>query len=118
MKRAILFIILTVLAGCIQPQPTENQNLEGQNPVIRSVTATPPVIGVGQNCTVTCDAFDPLGDALTYKWQVNLGDIVGQGSTVNYSAAPCCAGVNRINVTVTNTRGGRTSGFVDVVVRL
>jgi hypothetical protein len=117
MKQAIQFIILIVLAGCIQPQPTEQQNIEGQTPVIRSVTATPPVIGVGQNCTVFCDAFDPLGDKLTYKWQVNLGDIVGEGSTVYYSAAPCCAGVNRINVTVSNTRGSRVTGFVEVVVR-
>jgi hypothetical protein len=117
MKLMMKMAFLVLMAGCIEPQPTDQQgNLVDQNPVIRAVTANPQVVNVGQNCLVTCDAYDPLGDSLTYKWKVDLGDIVGRGSTVRYSAAYCCAGVNRITVTVSNTRGGNATGYVDVEV--
>jgi hypothetical protein len=117
-RQLVIVITLVVVAGCIQPQPTEQGTTSSvQNPVIRSVTANPQVVNVGQNCVVRCDAYDPLGDSLTYSWRVNLGDIVGRGSAVRYSAAYCCAGTNRITVTVSNTRGGSATGYVDVEVR-
>jgi hypothetical protein len=118
MKQLIIIAILAFVVGCVQPQPTEQSTTSSvQNPVITSVTATPSTVQVGQNCRVTCNASDPAGDSLSYKWRVDLGDIVGRGATVYYSAAYCCAGTNRITVTVSNTRGGSAIGYVDVEVR-
>ncbi|MBI4546538.1 MAG: PKD domain-containing protein [Ignavibacteriae bacterium] len=115
--KQLVVVTLAFVMGCVQPQPTEqNMAPSVQNPVITSVTATPSIVQVGQNCRVTCNAYDPGGDSLSYKWRVDLGDIVGRGATVYYSAAYCCAGTNRITVTVSNT-GGSATGYVDVEVR-
>jgi hypothetical protein len=108
-------ILSLLLFGCIQPQPTEVGSTG--RPIIRSVVANPQVVLVGQHCTVVCDADDPFGEPLTYRWRTEVGDIIGQGSTVRYSAAYCCVGTNRITVIVTNGRGGSVTGFVDVEVR-
>ncbi len=104
------------LFGCIQPQPTEQIGGAAQPPIITSVTAEPDVIRIGQSSTITCTASDPLGNTLTYRWKVDLGDIVGHGSTVRYSAAYCCSGVNQISVIVSNSKGGSATGTVEVVV--
>ena len=53
---------------------------------------------------------------MSYNWKVGLGDIVGQGEVVRYSAAPCCVGVNQITVIVSNA-GGSDSETVAVTVR-
>ncbi|MFQ5676879.1 MAG: Ig-like domain-containing protein [bacterium] len=105
-----------MLAGCIQPQPTEQAGGAAQPPVITSVTAEPDAIHIGQSSTITCNAMDPLGDALSYRWKVDLGDIVGHGNRVRYSAAYCCTGVNEITVIVSNSKGGSATGRVKVTV--
>lgn len=117
MKQLVIVITLAFIVGCVEPQPTEQLGNAVQNPVITSVTANPSVVSVGRSSVITCIATDPQGDSLSYKWKVLLGDIVGRGSTVRYSASSCCAGTNRITVTVSNTRGGSATGYVDVEVR-
>lgn len=76
-KKFFIFSGLMWIAGCIQPQPTEQESKVVQNPIIRSVTANPTVVQVGQSSAITCDAYDPQGDLLNYKWKTLLGDIVG-----------------------------------------
>lgn len=116
MKYVVALAVMAMMVGCVQPQPTE-QSSAPQNPVITSVTANPSTVQVGQSSVVTCDAYDPQGKSLSYNWRADLGDFVGHGSTVQYSAAYCCVGANRITVTVKNTSGGSATGFVDVGVR-
>ncbi len=116
MKLSISIILLSMLAGCIQPQPTEQTGGTAQPPIITSVTAEPNVIPVGQSSTITCNAEELTGDQLSYRWKVNLGDIVGQGRQVRYSAAYCCVGVNQITVIVSNSRGGSATGTAEVSV--
>lgn len=115
MKLSIAMTLFLMLAGCVQPQPTEEIHGTTAPPVITLLTAEPTVIQVGQSCTITCNAENPTGGELNYNWKVSLGDIVGQGSVVRYSAASCCAGVNQISVTVSNA-GASASETVNVTV--
>lgn len=117
LKQLPIVFVVVLLSGCIQPQPTEQLSSSAQSPIIRSVVANPNSVAVGQHCTVVCDAYDPFDEPLTYRWRTEVGDIIGQGNMVRYSAAYCCVGTNRITVTVTNAQGGSTTSFVDVEVR-
>jgi len=119
--RIVLFVLLLFLligAGCVQPQPTDSISAGNQNPIIRSLTADPPIISVGSSCTLTADAVDPDGDPLTYQWYASAGDIIGQGASVRYTASFCCTGSNRITLTVKDDRGGSASRSIEVAVEL
>ncbi len=119
--RVALFVplLLPVIgAGCVQPQPTESTSTGNQNPIIRNLTADPPIINVGRSCTLAADAVDPDGDPLTYQWYASAGDIIGQGASVRYTASFCCTGSNRITVTVKDGRGGSASRSIEVAVEL
>jgi hypothetical protein len=43
---------------------------ENKPPVIQSLTASPDTIRVNETATITCMAYDPNGDPLTYTWQL------------------------------------------------
>ena len=90
---------------CAQPNPAES-NLNGNRPPqINSITTDPVFITVGTTANITVDASDPDGDALSYSWSVALGDIIGSGSHVKYTAAFCCVGVNTIHIEVRDSKG-------------
>ncbi|MFQ5639660.1 MAG: PKD domain-containing protein [bacterium] len=116
MKFPFLIFFGALMVGCVQPQPTEQADGSTEPPVITAVKAEPEVIQVGQSCTITCDAVNPAGGELNYSWKASLGDIVGQGNMVRYSAAYCCTGANQITVTASNS-GGSDSETVIVTVR-
>lgn len=78
----------------------------GDPPIIQSVSAAPLSIAVGESALITVVANDPNGGALTYEWDAGLGEIVGQGSEVYYTAQWCCVGRNSIIVRVINEGGG------------
>jgi|SRR3990170_4700601 len=117
MKLSMSVIILSALLyGCVQPNSTE-VNTDGNNqPVINSITVDPIFLRVGTTTTVTVEATDPDGDILSYSWTVALGDIIGSGSRVQYTAAFCCVGVNTINVTVKDQKGASVNGTVNIEV--
>ena len=82
---SFLFFLIFVL-GCAQPNPTEG-NLNGNSPPeINSIITDPVFITVGTTANITVDATDPDGDALSYSWVVALGDIIGSGNQVKYTA--------------------------------
>jgi hypothetical protein len=114
--RLVSLFLPVIWAGCVQPQPTESTSAGNQNPIIRNLTADPPIISVGSSCTLTADALDPDGDPLTYQWYASAGDIIGQGPSVRYTASFCCTGSNRITVTVKDNRGGSTTRSIEVAV--
>jgi len=100
------------LIGCVQPLPVET-NLAGNSPPeILNFTVEGESIRVGQQSRLTVEATDPEGDHLTYEWFVLLGDIRGDGSVVFYSAAFCCVGINKVTVTVKDSRGAFTEQSV------
>ena len=115
------FIVVDIIAvilffGCTQPNPTES-NLSGNRPPeIKSITTDPVFITVGSTANITVDATDPDGDALSYSWVVALGDIIGSGNQVKYTAAYCCVGVNTIHIEVKDSKGASASGTINIEV--
>jgi outer membrane protein OmpA-like peptidoglycan-associated protein len=47
-----------------------------------SCTANPSTVLAGERATITASVNDPSGSALTYAWQTNGGQIVGDGASV------------------------------------
>lgn len=117
MKIIIPILILAfTLYSCVQPTSTE-ANVDGNNePVIDKVTIDPIFIRIGTSTTITVDASDPDGDLLSYSWAVALGDIIGSGKQVRYTAAFCCVGINTINLVVTDSRGASVSQTINLEV--
>jgi hypothetical protein len=52
------------------------------NPIINNITAYPRKIHIGTESQITCDAYDPNGDEITYAWSVEQGSFSGSGSQV------------------------------------
>ena len=116
--KQILAIMLTatILFGCAQPNPTE-ANAEGNfSPEINSISIDPVFITVGTTTKITVDATDPEGDAITYSWTVALGDIIGNGAEVRYTAAFCCVGINTIHLEVKDSKGAAVTESIEIVV--
>ncbi len=117
MKYLFGLLLLTIfLWGCAQPNSTEG-NLNGNSPPeINSIVTDPVFITVGSTANITVDATDPDGDALSYSWVVALGDIIGSGSQVKYTAAYCCVGVNTVHVEIKDSKGASVKGTIDIEV--
>jgi len=117
MKLSLSILLLTILlTGCVQPTDTDVNNDGNNEPVINSITIDPVFVRVGTTTTVTIDATDSDGDNLSYSWSVALGDIIGSGRQVRYTAAFCCVGINTINVVVKDSKGASVSGFINVEI--
>ena len=113
---SVLTIFSFILINCVQPtDPDGNGNGNGE-PVINQITADPLFIKVGTTSTITVDATDPDGDNLSYSWVVALGDIIGSGNQVRYTAAYCCVGINTINIEVKDSRGAVVHGTINLEV--
>ncbi|MDD5312110.1 MAG: hypothetical protein PHO26_03610 [Dehalococcoidia bacterium] len=54
-------------------------------PVINSLTSSQANVSYGATTNLTCDAFDPDGDALRYSWSASEGSISGIGKTVTWT---------------------------------
>ena len=119
MNSKIIFasaLLLLLLAGCVQPESTLS-SLEGNNsPVIDEVYVDPPFITVGTTATIEVIATDPDGDQLQYSWSTALGDIIGSGAVVRYSAAYCCVGSNIVTVVVTDVKGAKVSEDIRIEI--
>jgi hypothetical protein len=113
---ASLSLLAIFVLRCAQPNPAES-NLDGNSPPqINSITTDPVFITVGTTTNITVDASDPDGDALSYSWSVALGDIIGSGSQVKYTAAYCCVGVNTIYIEVKDSKGASATGTINIEV--
>lgn len=108
--------ICVVLTGCVQPVGDPANTAGNRNPVIESLLADPAVFNVGESSAVTVIASDPDNNPLTYRWMASTGDIIGEGSTVLYSASFCCAGPNLISVTVKDNAGGSATQTIDIFI--
>jgi len=120
MQKILFYITISIplilIEGCVQPESTVS-SLDGNNsPVIESVFVDPVIINVGTTATIKVNASDPDSDQLKYGWSTALGDIIGSGAEVRYTAAFCCVGSNIITVTVSDTRGAKVSK--DILVEI
>jgi hypothetical protein len=123
--RGLLLTALVPLAigtilgsACAAPPltpPTPQVQKPNQAPVISNVTADPLQIIVGQSTTITALASDPNDDPITYKWSASEGTITGSGNQITW-AAPNKDGDFSVDLTVSDNRGGQTTGSVTVKV--
>jgi hypothetical protein len=70
-KSIIILILLTsflLVTACTTPDIGNN------SPYITSLTANPDNIGVNQTTNLTCTAYDPDGDSLTYIWNKDTNE--------------------------------------------
>jgi hypothetical protein len=112
----LFYLIFFVNFGCVQPESAV-ASLEGnQSPVIKSILVDPLYIKVGSTAFITVDAADPDGDAISYSWSAPLGDIIGSGAKVRYSAAYCCVGINSVTVIIEDTRGAKVSETFNIEI--
>ena len=91
-------------------------------PVIYSLTANPSTVSPLGSSTITCDARDPDGDRLSYTWSATGGYIPPSGNPVTWKAPkvfpfPGQTLKYTITVTVSDGRGGTTTGKCVVGVR-
>jgi hypothetical protein len=92
--------------------------LANRDPIIKSIMADPPEIGIQDTTTVSVEAEDPDGDELTYNW-----DSSGEGRFLSSLGravkwiAPAYSGRFPLRVKVTDENNGKASATVTVDVR-
>lgn len=86
-------------------------------PQITTVTASPAVVGPGDDAALLCSASDADGDALTYAWSAATGGGLSSatGQEVTWTA-PATAGSYLLWVRVSDGAGGVVMGAVSVLV--
>ncbi|MBM2841348.1 MAG: hypothetical protein HW412_1876 [Bacteroidetes bacterium] len=112
----LLALALVLFFGCVQPPDDPVSAAGNRKPIIQSLTADPANIPVGSTSTITIAASDPDNNPLTYRWSASSGDIIGEGSTVRFTASFCCTGPNLVKATVKDNAGGESSQSVDVFI--
>ncbi|MGQ9643622.1 MAG: Ig-like domain-containing protein [Ignavibacterium sp.] len=112
-----LLVISFYLIGCVQPESVISTNNGNNPPIIENILVDPLSITVGTAAVIKVTARDPDGDQLKYDWASPLGDIIGSGPEVRYTAAFCCVGVNVISVTVSDIKNAKTSKeiFIEIL---
>jgi hypothetical protein len=104
---AISLLFLIALGACAP---------HNDAPVITDLTAAPSVIGQAETTVIECVASDPDGDELSYQWSAEQGSTSGQGPTINWTAPNAC-GDYIVTVTVTDSKGAKTSQSVTIKVK-
>ncbi|MFW6150901.1 MAG: PKD domain-containing protein [Chloroflexota bacterium] len=73
-------------------------------PRIIRVALVPTIVSPSGTADIECEAEDPDGDSLTYRWSATAGTLSGTGQAVSWKA-PDQVGAYSIAVTVTDTAG-------------
>ena len=73
-------------------------------------------VNVGEDSTVTAQAQDPDGDALTYRWSAEAGSFADPTASETAWTAPNDEGPVPVTVTVNDGRGGEASDSVSIQV--
>lgn len=110
-----LFVILT-LVSCNKTTPTSS-NADTTLPEIVSIVSDKSQIhSIEEFTDITCTA---KGGNLSYKWEVDLGDLIPQNtnhSVVRFSGAACCEGEKEIKCTVSNDKGSITKTVIVKII--
>ncbi len=86
------------------------------NPVISSLTASPPSIRTGQRLAVSVEAYTTTGRPLTYSWSSTGGVLSANSGRLIFWTAPDQTGNYAILVSITDGVGGQAVGSVNVAV--
>lgn len=116
MNKRRYFVIIGIVAAAVALSILLHTVLANHQPVITSLAAEPEIAFHLGNCQIVCNATDPDGDELSYRWSATGGRIVGEGATVTW-AAPGPADSYNVTITVADGRGGEVTDYVTVRVR-
>ncbi len=97
------------------PVPAAVPAPQNRPPTVRA-RCEPCTVEVGQSSTVTADAQDPDGDALTYRWSAPTGTFQNAADRQTRWTAPQQEGAVPVSVAVSDGRGGTASDSVTIQV--
>lgn len=114
MSRQLFFLIVMTGSAFLWLQCSKEEEEQEIPPdlVYYSLEAERDTIAPGGSTTVKASA---TGTKLEYYWSASLGDIVGEGAEVTYTASPCQVGENEITCRITNGNQSETK-TVEIVV--
>jgi len=114
-KKSLVIISAAIVVAAALVAILFNTVLANHRPAIISLTAEQEEVlplGISE---IVCDASDPDGDELSYKWSASGGSIAGTGAVVTW-VAPDEAGVYDITVLVADSQGGEDMGSITLIV--
>ncbi|MEO7189653.1 MAG: OmpA family protein [Vicinamibacterales bacterium] len=95
--------------------PTPPPAPQNRPPTVRAA-CDPCTVEVGRTSTISADAQDPDGDALTYQWRTQAGTITNPTARQSPWTAPNQPGPVPVTVTVNDGKGGTASDTVTIQV--
>jgi len=107
-KAAILLVVimlLTAFSATLASSAAPKVDASNHSPVIDDIVLEYTAIERGGSGQIKCIAHDVDGDRLTYKWEVDRGNISGKGANVVYTAPNSFVNVT-LSVFVSDGRGG------------
>lgn len=118
MKVLLAAALCTLVLGCSKDAAPTDPNAETGPPEIVSLTAEKlQILYGGQDpAIITCEA---RGGNLTYKWAVDLGDIIplnASRSKVSFNGSACCVGEKTITCTVSNSQGSVSKSIIITIL--
>ncbi|MCX6004589.1 MAG: PKD domain-containing protein [Chloroflexi bacterium] len=105
----LLIFLGTACAGTSVPVQKQN-NI----PVIEQVIYSQDSMAAADN-TIICQASDPDGDNLQYRWSADNGRITGDGTNITW-VSPDTMGNYKVTVLVTDGKGGEVVQTVNIRV--
>ncbi|MFO7996499.1 MAG: hypothetical protein R6U93_05090, partial [Dehalococcoidia bacterium] len=112
-KRWVIITVVVVAAAVLSI--SLHIVLGNRLPVIASLEAEANRVFPSGSTQIVCIASDPDGGELSYAWSAGAGEIDGAGAMVTWTA-PHEEGEYRIEVTVTDGRGGEDIKHVTITV--
>ncbi|MFO7773190.1 MAG: hypothetical protein R6V59_04540 [Dehalococcoidia bacterium] len=113
-KRWVIVTVIVVAAAVLSI--SLHVVLGNRPPVIASLEARAEWVPPSESTQIVCSASSPGGEELSYDWWVSGGEIQGRGATVTWTA-PDEEGEYRIEVTVTDGRGGQDTHHITIRVK-
>jgi len=97
-----------------QPAPPPPPPVNRQPSAACSATPATIIAGSTDPVNITANANDPDGDSLAYSWSATAGTIDGAGAQVRWVPGNLAPGNYRVNMTVSDSKGGTASCSADV----
>ena len=98
------------------PPPPPPAPVQTNRPPTVTARCEPCTVEVGRTSTVTCDASDPDGDPLTYKWSAPTGKFTSPTDRQTPWTAPMQEGPVQVMCSVADGKGGTASASVTIQV--
>ena len=98
------------------PPPTSPPTPPANQPPTMTARCAPCTVNVNERSTVSAQAQDPDGDALTYRWSAAAGSFADPTASETAWTAPDDEGPVPVTVSVSDGRGGEASDSVTVQV--